>query len=132
MFRAIALCQSLWRRAIARNVSFFILYGGQFTFSTQLLTLNLKYFQFILENLSIYSDIFDDLGIKFFTFVQFSETGFVQCSYLVTWCVYDYRTKIDGEYDLMQDCGRLSPVKICFWWMSCFGEDLTFYLFFQG
>ena len=34
------LLQSLWRRANARNVSFFILYGGQFTFSTQLLTLN--------------------------------------------------------------------------------------------
>ena len=33
-------CQSLWRRANARNVSFFTLYGGQFTFSTQLLTLN--------------------------------------------------------------------------------------------
>ena len=32
--------QSLWRRANARNVSFFTLYGGQFTFSTQLLTLN--------------------------------------------------------------------------------------------
>ena len=31
--------QSLWRRANARNVSFFTLYGGQFTFSTQLLTL---------------------------------------------------------------------------------------------
>ena len=32
--------QSLWRRANARNVSFFTLYGGQFTFSTQLFTLN--------------------------------------------------------------------------------------------
>ena len=32
--------QSLWRRANARNVSFFTLYSGQFTFSTQLLTLN--------------------------------------------------------------------------------------------
>ena len=32
--------QSLWRRANARNVSFFTLYGGQFTFSTHLLTLN--------------------------------------------------------------------------------------------
>ena len=32
--------QSLWRRANARNVSFFTLFGGQFTFSTQLLTLN--------------------------------------------------------------------------------------------
>ena len=31
---------SLWRRANARNVSFFTLYGGQFTFSTQSLTLN--------------------------------------------------------------------------------------------
>ena len=29
-----------WRRANARNVSFFTLYDGQFTFSTQLLTLN--------------------------------------------------------------------------------------------
>ena len=34
------MLQSLWRRANARNVSFFTLYGGQFTFSTQLLTLN--------------------------------------------------------------------------------------------
>ena len=32
--------QSLRRRANARNVSFFTLYGGLFTFSTQLLTLN--------------------------------------------------------------------------------------------
>ena len=32
--------QSLWRKAYARNVSFFTLYGGQLTFSTQLLTLN--------------------------------------------------------------------------------------------
>ena len=32
--------QSFWRRANARKVSFFTLYGGQFTFSTQLLTLN--------------------------------------------------------------------------------------------
>ena len=31
---------SLWRRANARNVSFFTLYGGQFMFSTQLLKLN--------------------------------------------------------------------------------------------
>ena len=31
---------SLWRRANARNVNFFTLYGGQFTFSIQLLTLN--------------------------------------------------------------------------------------------
>ena len=30
---------SLWRRAKARNVSLFTLYGGLFTFSTQLLTL---------------------------------------------------------------------------------------------
>ena len=37
-FRALALRQS--DRANARNVSFFTLYGGQFTFSTQLLTLN--------------------------------------------------------------------------------------------
>ena len=29
-----------WRRANTRNVSFFTLYGGQFTFSTQFLTLN--------------------------------------------------------------------------------------------
>ena len=40
-----ALCinpklRSLWRRANTRKVSFFTLYGGQFTFSTQLLTLN--------------------------------------------------------------------------------------------
>ena len=32
--------QSLWRKANARNVSLLTLYGGQFTFSTQLLTLN--------------------------------------------------------------------------------------------
>ena len=32
--------QSLWRKAYARNVSFFTLYGGQLTFSTQLLTQN--------------------------------------------------------------------------------------------
>ena len=32
--------QSLWRRADAQNVNFFTLYGGQFTFSAQLLTLN--------------------------------------------------------------------------------------------
>ena len=34
---AIALFQSLWWRANTRNVSFFIIYGGQFTSSTQLL-----------------------------------------------------------------------------------------------
>ena len=33
-------CQSLRRRANARYISFFTLYGGQFTFLTQLLTLN--------------------------------------------------------------------------------------------
>ena len=32
--------QSLWRRAIARNVSLLTLYGGQFSFWTQLITLN--------------------------------------------------------------------------------------------
>ena len=32
--------KSLWRRTNARNVSYFTLCGGQFTFSTQLLTLN--------------------------------------------------------------------------------------------
>ena len=32
--------ESLWRRANAPNVSFFTLYGSQFTFSTQLLVLN--------------------------------------------------------------------------------------------
>ena len=37
-FRALALRQSDWRRANARNVSLFTLYGGQVTFSTQLLT----------------------------------------------------------------------------------------------
>ena len=40
LFRALALRQRIGRRANARNVSFFTLYGGQFTFSTQLLTLN--------------------------------------------------------------------------------------------
>lgn len=35
----ILINQLLWRRANARNVIFFILYGGQFTLSTQLLTL---------------------------------------------------------------------------------------------
>ena len=34
------LIRSLWRRANARNFSLLTLYGGQFTFSTQLLTLN--------------------------------------------------------------------------------------------
>ena len=34
------LSQSHWRRANARNASFFTLHGGQFTFSTQLLTPN--------------------------------------------------------------------------------------------
>ena len=34
------MAQSLWRRANARNVSFLTLYRGQFTFSTQSLTLN--------------------------------------------------------------------------------------------
>ena len=39
------LIQSLWRRANARNASFFTLYGGQFTFSTQMFRLNyLLYF----------------------------------------------------------------------------------------
>ena len=37
---SIADTLSLWRRANARNVSYFTLYVGQFTFSTQLLTLN--------------------------------------------------------------------------------------------
>ena len=46
-FRSFALRPSLWWRANARNVSFFTLYGGQFTFSTQLLTLNyLLFFNF--------------------------------------------------------------------------------------
>ena len=40
MFRALALRQSDWRRAKARNVSFEILYGGQFTLSTELIILN--------------------------------------------------------------------------------------------
>ena len=37
---SVYLIQSLGRRANARNVSLLTLYGGQFTFSTQLLTLN--------------------------------------------------------------------------------------------
>ena len=37
---SVYLIQWLWRRANARNVSLLTLYGGQFTFSTQLLTLN--------------------------------------------------------------------------------------------
>ena len=37
------LLQSLWRRANARNVSLYTLHGGQFTFSTQLSTLNYPY-----------------------------------------------------------------------------------------
>ena len=37
---SVYLIRSLWRRANARNVSLLTLYGGQFTFSTQLLTLN--------------------------------------------------------------------------------------------
>ena len=36
-FRALTLRQSLWRRANTRNVSLWTLYGGQFTFSTQLI-----------------------------------------------------------------------------------------------
>ena len=43
MFRALALRQSLWRRANARNVSFKTLYGGQFTLSTQLIPPNYRY-----------------------------------------------------------------------------------------
>ena len=39
-WESIADTLSLWRRANARNVSYFTLYVGQFTFSTQLLTLN--------------------------------------------------------------------------------------------
>ena len=39
-FRALALRQSLWRRANVRNVSFVSLYGGQFTLSSQLMILN--------------------------------------------------------------------------------------------
>ena len=34
------LLRSPWRRANTRNVSFYTLYDGQFTFSSQLLTLN--------------------------------------------------------------------------------------------
>ena len=40
MFQVLALRQQRWRRVNARNVSFFTLYGGQLTFSTQLITLN--------------------------------------------------------------------------------------------
>ena len=39
-------CQSLRRRANARYISFFTLYGGQFTFLTQLLTLNYLLFAY--------------------------------------------------------------------------------------
>ena len=39
--RALALCQSLWRRAEAQNVSFSTLYGGQSTLSTQSIILKL-------------------------------------------------------------------------------------------
>ena len=39
-FRALALRQWLWRKAIDRNVSFIALNGGQFTLSTQLIVLN--------------------------------------------------------------------------------------------
>ena len=47
--------QSLWRRANARNVSFFTLYDGWFTFPTQFLTLNyLLSLQYIHKNLSIW------------------------------------------------------------------------------
>ena len=39
--KSLALCQSLWQRANAQNVSFKTLYGGQFTLSTQLRLLDL-------------------------------------------------------------------------------------------
>ena len=42
--------QSLWRRANARNVSFFTLYGGQFTFSTQLFTLNYLLMSYMVDS----------------------------------------------------------------------------------
>ena len=51
---------SLWRRANARNVSFFTLYGDQFTFSTQLLTLNdllysCTYFSDVIKMMDVFS-----------------------------------------------------------------------------
>ena len=53
---------SLWRRANARNVSFFTLYGGQFTFSTQLLTLNdLLYSRTFFSDVIKMMDIFSIL-----------------------------------------------------------------------
>ena len=40
MFQALALHQSKRQRADAQDISFKALYGGQFTLSTQLITLN--------------------------------------------------------------------------------------------
>ena len=52
--------QSLWQRAKARNVNFFTLYSGQFTFSSQLLTLN--YLLYLMQEawLSLYCQVLWD------------------------------------------------------------------------
>ena len=67
MFQELALCQSDQQRAYAQNISLFTLYSGQFTFSTQMFTLNyLLYFltdAVSLENYPLYSSYLDDFHL---------------------------------------------------------------------
>ena len=74
------ILQSLWRRANARKVSFFTLYGGQFTFSTQLLTLNYQsfkcfFFQFVLLVLFSFTSCQKTYDKNCLSFLFFSHTS---------------------------------------------------------
>ena len=74
MFQALAFHQSKRQRADTQDISFKALYGGQFTLSTQLITLN---YPVILSHPCITTDIFfRNLPLLFFSLILLSK----QCS----------------------------------------------------
>ena len=75
-----ALRQSDWQRVIARNVSFFTLYGGQFTFSTQLFTL----IYLLYSSTDAALPLMKILLAGFFIFIWQSEVNYITQIYLIT------------------------------------------------
>ena len=77
---------SLWRRANARDVSFFTLYGDQFTFSTQLLTLN-----DLLYSRTYFSDVIKMMDV--FSILQEATSDDNLCRMNIGWAPFLWRKK---------------------------------------
>ena len=82
---------SLWRRANARNVSFFTLYGGQFTFSTQLLTSN-----DLLYSCTYFSDVIKMMDV--FSILQEATSDDNLCPMNIGWAPFLWRKKVFPTY----------------------------------